>query len=143
MAKLNEAVVKPLEWVAPYQHDNTSFAETMLGTWTVWDFGGEDSHVRGPQDKAGRRIGGDIESAKAVAQADYEARIRSALVAPASLPDGWVAVPETALKWLFGEGPDEDGNWFGDGATSDKGRYWWRASFRAMLPAAPANAKGE
>ena len=78
--------VKPLTWFAPSQHDNSAFAETMLGTWTVWDFGGEDSHVCGPQDRAGKRLGGNIDAAKAAAQADYEASIRSALVfAPSDL----------------------------------------------------------
>lgn len=142
-----EAVVKPLEWIerrnafGPTFHAKTSIdlyiaatasGEGCQGTW-YWFVAGDT--IKGWANSEGE--------AKAAAQADYEARIRSALAAPASLPDGWVAVPETALKWLFGEGPDEDGNWFGDGATSDKGRYWWRASFRAMLPAAPANAKGD
>lgn len=53
---------------------------------------------------------------------------------------GMVLVPKTALDWLFGEGPDADGHWFGDGNFSTNGTYWWRAPFRAMIDASSAGA---
>ncbi|MGN6773139.1 MAG: hypothetical protein ACTHJQ_25320 [Rhizobiaceae bacterium] len=40
-------------------------------------------------------------------------------------------VPEYALDWLFGQGPDKNGQWFGD--VPGKGAFWWRSQFRAML----------
>jgi hypothetical protein len=58
---------------------------------------------------------------------------------PAS-PDGeWVMVPKRALDWLLGEGPDEQGHWFGDGddPAGRRGRYWWRTQFCNMLASAP------
>ncbi|MBZ9888080.1 hypothetical protein LB559_09025 [Mesorhizobium sp. BR1-1-3] len=70
---------------------------------------------------------------------DSEAWDRYALSTPTApvlaVEDGWVMVPKTALDWLFGEGPDKEGHWFGDGNFSTKGAYWWRIPFRAMLAA--------
>jgi hypothetical protein len=51
------------------------------------------------------------------------------------LREGMVLVPEAALKWLFGEGPDADGNWFGDGPAHATGAFWWRTPFRAWIDA--------
>lgn len=48
--------------------------------------------------------------------------------------DGWKLVPEYALKWLFGEGPDKNGNYF-EPPINPTGKYWWRTKFRAMLSA--------
>lgn len=55
------------------------------------------------------------------------------------VPEGFVLVPNTVLSWLFGEGPDANGNYFGDEYAYDfeSGRYWWRSELRAMLAAAP------
>jgi hypothetical protein len=61
--------------------------------------------------------------------------------APAPVPAGYKLVPEIALKWLMGEGPDHNGNWFSD-VIPGPGKFWWRSWFRAMLDAAPAE-KGE
>lgn len=61
-----------------------------------------------------------------------------------AVPSGWVAVPQSALNWLFGTGPDADGNWFGDTARETKGRYWWRSHFRRLIsPAAPTAGGGD
>lgn len=55
------------------------------------------------------------------------------------VPDGFRLVPETAIRWLLGEGPDANGNHFGDEEAYNvtRGRYWWRGEFRSMLSAAP------
>jgi hypothetical protein len=58
--------------------------------------------------------------------------------------DGMALVDQRALDWIFGEGPDRDGKWFGetigDGVPKLAGKYprtyWWRSKFRAMLAAA-------
>lgn len=51
---------------------------------------------------------------------------------------GWVIVPQSALDWLNGEGPDPDGKWFGDAEPpiapgKTPRRYWWRTKFRELL----------
>ncbi|MBZ9759433.1 hypothetical protein LB553_00840 [Mesorhizobium sp. CA8] len=61
--------------------------------------------------------------------------------AAASLSGDMVLVPKAALDWLNGEGPDDNGYWFGDNheALNPKGRFWWREVFNRMrsLPTAP------
>jgi hypothetical protein len=51
---------------------------------------------------------------------------------------GMVVVPDAALKWLNGEGPDEAGHWFGD-APEDvpvgRRAFWWRSKFTRMIEA--------
>lgn len=38
-----------------------------------------------------------------------------------------------AIAWVLGEGPDEDGELFGDGkTTTDAGQFWWRTKLRAL-----------
>lgn len=64
-------------------------------------------------------------------------RLRSELSArSAPVAEGWRLVPETAIEWLMGNGPDTDGNHFG-ADEGESGRFWWRSKFRAMLSAAP------
>lgn len=56
-------------------------------------------------------------------------------------PEGYWLVPHTAMMWLFGEGPDDNGYHFGDGPEADaepRGsryprRFWWRGVFRRMV----------
>lgn len=51
----------------------------------------------------------------------------------------YVMVRAAALDWLFGEGPDDDGLYFGDEeAPRVKGAFWWRPKFRTMIAARPA-----
>jgi hypothetical protein len=54
----------------------------------------------------------------------------------------WKLVPQAAIDWLMGEGPDADGNWFGDFPEGHHlrpaGAFWWRKLFRQMIEAAPA-----
>src|SRR3990167_6609119 len=73
-------------------------------------------------------------AANLLRRADEVIRLRAA--------NGWQAVPTAALKWLFGEGPDENGHWFGDveirpslDGEPMEGKFWWRSRFRAMLAA--------
>ena len=60
-------------------------------------------------------------------------------IAAAVVPGGFVAVPQPAIDWLMGEGPDAAGFWFGDHPDDQrpKGAFWWRSNFRAMLAASP------
>lgn len=71
-------VVKPLEWVKTYSNGNTYHAETLLGTWTVWEIDGR-SFVRAPWDSGGRHVGETIGDAKLVAFSELSERILSAL----------------------------------------------------------------
>lgn len=59
--------------------------------------------------------------------------------------DGTVAVPKAALDWLFGEGPDPSGHWFGDVPDEHrpKGSFWWRDVFKAMLTSPPPSSLRE
>lgn len=84
-----EAVVKPLEW-EEQMFGSDWFANTVVGTYGVGVV--HDAHIAtlrfindGQWDDVVFARGLELEEAKAAAQADYEARIRSALVAPASL----------------------------------------------------------
>lgn len=72
--------VKPLDWTQPYPLEGTFYAESLLGVWSVWEIG--SGYVRAPDQRAGRKVDGDIEAAKAAAQADYEDQLRSAFLPP-------------------------------------------------------------
>jgi hypothetical protein len=74
-------MVKPLEWVDGERGFPTD-ANTIIGRYRVWDFDGEDSHYMRPEDRAGLYVGGNLDHAKAAAQADYERHIMSALSVP-------------------------------------------------------------
>jgi hypothetical protein len=64
----------------------------------------------------------------------------AALPSPQGEQGRWRLVPEGALKWLNGEGPDEQGVWFGDDLDDKAPRYWWRKRFNDMLAASPRPA---
>jgi len=53
----------------------------------------------------------------------------------------YVLVPRSALLWLNGEGPDDEGNWFGDTIAPTARRYWWRSVFRRLIAAAPSPSR--
>lgn len=66
------------------------------------------------------------------------------------VPDGYVLVPQKALDWLNGAGPDDNGKWFGELADEveelDKPRrfkrtYWWRTYFRQMIDASKLSSQ--
>lgn len=101
-------------------------------------------------DEYGLRYGSTIisthksyEAAQEAGERDWQRRCSAhpAPPAPVAVPDGFVLVPEMAIKWLLGEGPDENGDWFGD-VTHAKGAFWWRADFQRMLSAAPVPPAG-
>lgn len=71
-------IVRKLEW-HEFERGNSVYALAIVGQYSAWDFDGKDGHWRAPESFAGRRVSGDIEAAKAAAQADYEQRIHSAL----------------------------------------------------------------
>ena len=63
-------------------------------------------------------------------------RVFRAMLAASPPPVDAVMVPKAALDWLNGEGPDDQGHWFGDSQPSPaKGIYWWRAVFFRMIRA--------
>lgn len=68
-----------------------------------------------------------------------QAGLAAALSTEPGEAEGMVLVPKAALDWLFGEGPDDNGYWFGDGheALNPVGAFWWRTVFNRMLAAAP------
>lgn len=84
--------VKPLEWEP--ESDGTHRANSSIGPYIIWPGTGFSYDLTAP---VGGRIGTHkrIDAAKAAAQADYEARIRSALT-PAS----------PAVKWVEWRGGD-------------------------------------
>jgi hypothetical protein len=67
------------------------------------------------------------------------AAIRQLDLSPAG--GDYVMVPKSALDWLFGEGPDDQGKWFGESAAQQVAQsapraFWWRSKFRSLLNAA-------
>ncbi len=56
-----------------------------------------------------------------------------------------VSVPKSALDWLFGSGPDTNGQWFHETQDDEEtynatfkrktGQYWWRKHFRKLIEA--------
>lgn len=56
----------------------------------------------------------------------------------------YVMVPKSALDWLFGEGPDANGQDFGESVMIEgvslvgkyKRTYWWRSHFRKLIKSA-------
>ena len=58
------------------------------------------------------------------------------------VPEGWVMVPESALRWLNGE----EGDFICPPENYFRGKppaYWWRSEFRKRLSAASAGVRGE
>lgn len=52
--------------------------------------------------------------------------------APAAVPDGYTLVPNSALRWLFGE----EGEFLPEQTPGKSvGNYWWRSVFRKMIAA--------
>jgi len=97
--------IRPLEWTwhdAPYF---TWVADSVFGegTYRAWQISGHARVIR-PGDMAGVIVGKTVEEAKAAAQADYEARIRSTLLPSPSVSDERAAALEEAAKvakgWL-------------------------------------------
>lgn len=59
---------------------------------------------------------------------------------PAQPPVDFVMVPQSALNWLDGSGPDAEGKWFSDIVSEEEKRvtkyrraYWWRSHFRKLI----------
>lgn len=101
-------------------------ASSILGQpYLAWEIPGTGCYLR-PGDHAGTLFGKTVGEARAAAQADYEARIRSALVPLASagvtVPEGWVLMPVEPTEAMLDVG--------------------WRTIsgplYRAMLAARPA-----
>lgn len=95
-------VVKPLEWVKTYSNGNTYHAETLLGTWTVWEIDGR-SFVRAPGDSGGRHVGETIGDAKLLAFSELSERILSALSLAPVTPQ---KAAEVLHVWLNSEMPN-------------------------------------
>lgn len=91
-------------------------------------------------DEMGRVVTGQVEAARALPALLDEAL--ASLKGGVAVDGEFQKVPASALRWLFGEGPNAEGEWFGDGPAASKGigSFWWRTEFRAMLPASPPPA---
>lgn len=72
-----QGAVKKLEWF-PLDLSNTLYAHSAFGMFTVWEIDGV-GFFRKEGGYGGTKVDGNIEAAKAAAQADYSARILSAL----------------------------------------------------------------
>lgn len=70
---MGEVKVKPLIWEQNFS--GTWYAESVIGNYAVWD-----GYFRPPTQNAGIPAGAKLDETKAAAQADFEARIRSALL---------------------------------------------------------------
>lgn len=70
--------VKALEWdIAGMARGYPAKAECLFGTYTAWEI--DDGYWKAPEAHCGRKAGPGLQSALDAAQADYEARILSAL----------------------------------------------------------------
>lgn len=67
--------IKSLEWERHSGFHGTLFAKSVIGEYAVWS-----GYYLPPHETEGVRAGSTVDAAKAAAQADYEARIRSALL---------------------------------------------------------------
>lgn len=72
--------VKPLEWKEGNPGSYTEIAESPFGHYSVWEINGTGCWAPWKQG-SGSIVDGGLAGAKAAAQADYEARIRSAVSA--------------------------------------------------------------
>lgn len=70
--------VKALEWITD-DHRSMHCADSVFGAYCAWEISGTGVWAR-PEAAAGTLCGATLAEAKAAAQADYEARIRSTLV---------------------------------------------------------------
>ncbi|TIW21156.1 MAG: hypothetical protein E5V63_30000 [Mesorhizobium sp.] len=78
---------------------------------------------------------------KAIELAKKLDRAEALTAATAVAVPGMVLVPKAAFDWLNGEGPDDNGHWFGDSGDVIKGAFWWRSVFRRMCLAASPSAQ--
>lgn len=86
--------VKPLEWEEGNPGSYTEIAESPFGHYSVWEINGTGCWSPWKQG-SGSIVDGGLAGAKAAAQADFEARIRSALSEQVQdVPDGWQLVPK-------------------------------------------------
>ena len=82
-AQAEPVAIKPLEWEKNFRSEFLSYADTILGRYRVWshhDANG-DWYCVGPDEQPTTHP--SEQCAKAAVQADYEARIRSALTTSA------------------------------------------------------------
>ena len=89
--------VRPIPWLVDEGAGGlTHHAQTVVGYYAAWEDRGE-GRVIVPHATSYRPAGRSAEDAKAAAQADYEARIISALLdAPPSTADFPMPLPRTA-----------------------------------------------
>jgi hypothetical protein len=97
--------VKPLEWVGEDHSRPGSRARTIVGVYALWTV--EDGRVflKKPEDFKGVVVGTGVDATKAAAQADYEARICSALAAP-SQQEGVTEHPDAAVLHALASDPN-------------------------------------
>ncbi|MGO4316660.1 hypothetical protein [Agrobacterium sp. MCAB5] len=109
--------VKALEWAEGPDGSYMEVSESILGTYRVWEINGMAcvSLEGGP----GRISGATIPEAKAAAQADYDARIRSALAAQVQDVTGFQQRVEAAHRALFHDDPTD--------VEERRARFWEEA----------------
>lgn len=93
-APAQEVEVKPLIWSWNDFLDAWE-ADTAIGRYQAWQINNVGV-VKFPHAADGRIVDGAIDAAKAAAQQDYESRIRSAIVSPASAPADANGLPTDA-----------------------------------------------
>lgn len=88
LATAEPVAVKPLEWFDFERGAGSQYADSCFGRYDAWCVAGSGYLRRPQQSSEGAPYGTTLDAAKAAAQADYEARIRSALYAapPAAEP---------------------------------------------------------
>lgn len=133
--------VKPLEWYKPSYSDTLRRADTVLGVYRVWTH----HEAEGKwfwKVEASIQISGeasDEAEAKAAAQADYDARIRSALstqVQDVAVPEGWQLVPKEPTSDMISIA-------YAAGEASEEGiREMW-TDMLARAPSSPASKHGD
>ena len=137
--------VKALEWT----RNNSRFIDACcpVGHYEI-QLGGS-AYSFSLNDRYTRQTWPSLSEAKAAAQADYEARIRSVLsaqVQDVAVPDGWQLVPkEPTQEMLDACGPKPE-KWDAT-PTSKRVResadYMRRLDYKTMLAASPAPKHGE
>lgn len=145
--------VKALEWKSRGRKNGDTYADSVVGQYSVGDIWGEIKSllrtiVDGQDDDQVLGVHGSFEEAKAAAQSDYEARIRSALsaqVQDVAIPEGWQLVPKEPTLDMVNVGEEAFENQLDRRLTNpspypseEKEELSARAAYRAMLSAAPA-----
>lgn len=99
-----------LDWSIPFPHETQERAESVFGTYAIWEIGGE-GYYRTPSATAGTPVQGGQTEAKAAAQADFERRILSCVVTkPVDVPALLHEVRNGERDGFINTGKEPNGN---------------------------------